>query len=271
MSFNQDYANETQQLRKNIIKIRKKIAIMSGKGGVGKSTVSANLASYLATKGNKTGMLDIDMHGPSIPKLLKIDNHKLFINNDKYIPIHCNENLKAISVGSLLSSEKDSVIWRGPKKNSVVRQFLKDVEWGELDYMIVDCPPGTGDEQLSLVQSTNDMTGAVIVTTPQDLALLDVKKSISFCKQIKLPILGIIENMSGLYCPDCNRRIDVFKSGGGEKLAIAENIPFLGKISIDPTIVECGDSGDIALDKLCTSHREEIVTIFENLIERSEL
>ncbi len=269
MSFNPDYMRETAAIQTNLSGVEKKIAVMSGKGGVGKSTVAANLATALAIAGKRTGLLDIDLHGPSVPKLLKIENHQLFIQNEQYLPIKARENLYAISIGSLLSSENESVVFRGPRKNSMVRQFLKDVKWGELNTMIVDCPPGTGDEQLSLIQSIENLTGAVIVTTPQDLALLDVRKSITFCKQMNLPIIGIVENMSGLICPDCGKRIEIFKSGGGKKLAEELNIPFLGHLSIDPSIVECSDDGTIAIENASETYKEEMNKVINNIQERS--
>lgn len=261
---------ETEDIRTNLSQVNKKIAIMSGKGGVGKSTVAVNLSAALSAQGQRTGILDIDLHGPSIPKLLKIDNHRLFINENQYVPIMARENLFAISIGSLLTSENDSITFRGPRKSSMVRQFLKDVNWGKLETLVVDCPPGTGDEQLSLIQSIGNITGAVIVTTPQDLALLDVKKSITFCKQMNLPIIGIVENMSGLICPGCGEKVDIFKSGGGEKLAAELNIPFLGKLSIDPTIVECSDDGKIAIENASIAYREEMAWVIKNIQRNSE-
>ncbi len=267
MSFNPDYVEETKQINENISKIKNKIIVMSGKGGVGKSTISSNLAGFFALEGFKTGLLDIDLHGPSIPKLLGISKKSFEVKNEKLIPVEYSSMLKVVSIGFMLQSEDDSVIWRGPKKNSMIRQFLKDVNWGELDYLIVDCPPGTGDEQLSIIQSMDNIKGAVIVTTPQEVALLDVKKSINFCRQMGVEILGLIENMSGLICPKCNERIDVFKSEGGRLLAEQEKIKFLGKISLDPKTVENGDAGKLTINSIGTDIvKDEMSQVFSKLL-----
>lgn len=267
MSFNMEYANETKQLRENLNQVKKKILVMSGKGGVGKSTVSVNLAGFLALDGHETGILDIDLHGPSIPKMLGLSKRQLLVNGEKLVPVTYTSNLKALSVGFLLQNEHDSVVVRGPKKHSMVRQFLKDVDWGALDYLVIDSPPGTGDEQLSMIQSVDDLTGAVIVTTPQDVALIDVRKSINFCRKMNLPIIGIVENMSGLICPHCNKKIDIFKSKGGEKLAEEESIPFLGKLSIDPSVAESCDDGELAVRVSSKLAQEEMQTVFNNIIK----
>lgn len=229
----------TERLRK----IKNKIIVLSGKGGVGKSTVSANLAMSLALSGFKTGLLDIDIHGPSIPILLGIENERLQIVNQTIFPYKYGENLKVISIGFLLQDKDTAVVWRGPAKMNLIRQFMLEVNWGELDYLIVDCPPGTGDEPLSIVQILEKPTGAVIVSTPQRLAIADVKKSIEFCHLLKLAVIGVVENMSGLICPDCGKSIDIFKSNGAQQMSQEMNIPFLGKIPIDPAIVEAGDKG----------------------------
>jgi ATP-binding protein involved in chromosome partitioning len=224
----------------------------------------------LASEGFQTGILDIDLHGPSIPKLFGLDGWQMEMINDKIAPIKYNDTLKAVSIGFMLKNEDDSIIWRGPKKNSMIRQFLKDVHWGNLDYLVIDSPPGTGDEQLSIIQTTGDLDGAVIVTTPQDMSLIDVKKSISFCRQMKLPIIGIVENMSGLICPSCYERIDVFKTDGGRQLAEKEGIPFLGKISLDPTTAANCDNGELTINSPHSSNRKEMVEVFNNILERSK-
>lgn len=265
--FDQDYLKETEELNKNISEIKHKILVMSGKGGVGKSTISSNLAGFLSNLKFKTGLLDIDLHGPSIPKLLGLSGHIINTDGKNIIPIAYDENLKVVSIGNMLDSEDTSVIWRGPKKNAVIRQFLKDVAWNTLDFLIVDSPPGTGDEQLSIVQSINSLDGVVIVTTPQDLSLIDVKKSINFCKQLSVPILGIIENMSGFICPNCKEKIDIFKSGGGELLAKNEGVEFLGKISIDPlTMNSCDDGNLIINSKNYSINKEEMQKAFNKLL-----
>ncbi|MCP4131433.1 MAG: Mrp/NBP35 family ATP-binding protein [bacterium] len=246
-------------LKENMNKIKNKIIILSGKGGVGKSTVAVNLAVSLAKNGNKVGLLDIDIHGPSVPKLLGLDNCKIETSeNKKLIPADYNEFLKVISIGFLIDDDNDPVVWRGPLKYAVIKQFLKDVEWGHLDYLIVDSPPGTGDEPLSICQLIDDPTGAVVVTTPQDIALLDVRKSVTFCGQVHMPILGVVENMSGFTCPHCDTQINIFKTGGGEKMAYDMNIPFLGTIPLNADIALGGDAGKPILSGESTTGPESI-------------
>ncbi len=225
--------------------VKKKYVVMSGKGGVGKSTVSVNLAVSLALQGKKVGLLDVDIHGPSIPTMLGLAGTKLTGSEESIDPVLIDgiPNLKVMSVGFLLESEDAPVIWRGPMKNSIIKQFLKDVTWGELDYLIIDCPPGTGDEPLSVVQLLGKADGTIIVTTPQDVASVDVSKSIKFAEQVKIPVTGIVENMSGFVCPHCNEVSYIFKEGGGKKLAEEYKVPFLGAIPIDPALGEAGDSG----------------------------
>ncbi len=225
--------------------VKKKYVVMSGKGGVGKSTVSVNLAVSLALQGKKVGLLDVDIHGPSIPTMLGLAGTKLTGSEESIDPVLVDgiPNLKVMSVGFLLESEDAPVIWRGPMKNSIIKQFLKDVTWGELDYLIIDCPPGTGDEPLSVVQLLGKADGTIIVTTPQDVASIDVSKSIKFAEQVKIPVTGIVENMSGFICPHCNEVSYIFKEGGGKKLAEEYKVPFLGAIPIDPALGEAGDSG----------------------------
>jgi Mrp family chromosome partitioning ATPase len=237
-------AEENQALKDNMSRIAHKIVVLSGKGGVGKSTVAVNLAVSLARKKFKTGLLDIDIHGPSVPKLLGLENSKLFGTDDgKILPVEYDDFLKVMSVGFMLSETDDAVIWRGPLKYGIIKQFLKDVLWGNLDYLIVDSPPGTGDEPLSVCQLMEKPEGAVIVTTPQDVALVDVRKSITFCRQLNMPVIGVIENMSGFICPHCGNESQIFKSGGGRNMALDMNVPFLGSIPIDIGIVEKSDAG----------------------------
>ncbi|MFQ3549824.1 MAG: Mrp/NBP35 family ATP-binding protein, partial [Armatimonadota bacterium] len=212
----------------------------------------------------KIGLMDVDIHGPSIPKLLHLENKKPESDGMKINPITVGENLKVISIGFLLESDKDAVIWRGPMKYSLIKQFISNVNWGELDYLIVDCPPGTGDEPLSVVQVIKSADGAIVVTTPQDLSTADVKRSIDFCKQLNLKVIGILENMSGFICPHCNKQTDIFKSGGGENLAKEMSVPFLGKIPIDPKIVEASDSGQPYVYHF---NKTESAKAFENLIQ----
>ena len=224
-------------------KIKHKIIVLSGKGGVGKSTVSANLALALAEKGYEVGLLDSDIHGPSIPKMLGLEDKKPGPSELGIAPVFALPKLKVMSMGFLLHDKDDPVIWRGPMKMGAIKQLLGDVNWGNLDYLIIDLPPGTGDEPLSIAQLIPDNDGAVIVTTPQDIALVSVRKSINFVKKMNMPVVGIVENMSGFKCPHCGKDIDLFKTGGGVKASKDFNVPFLGKIPIDPQIVEAGDSG----------------------------
>ncbi len=223
--------------------VRHKILVLSGKGGVGKSTVAVNIAVALAAAGKKVGLLDVDIHGPSVPNLLGVAGMPLHGTEDAIHPFSVGDNLKVMSIGFLLRDAKDAVIWRGPVKYNVIKQFLGDVEWGELDFLIIDSPPGTGDEPLSIAQLIRDADGAVIVTTPQTLALVDVRKCITFCKRLSLPVLGVVENMSGFVCPKCGERTDIFKAGGGEEMAREMNVPFLGRVPVDPAIVSASDEG----------------------------
>ena len=223
--------------------IKHKIMVLSGKGGVGKSTVAVNIAVALALDGKRVGVLDLDFHGPSIPKLLNVENLRPNWDGQSFVPVEFAHGIKVMSMGFFLPSENSAVIWRGPLKMGAIKQLLSEVNWGELDYLIIDFPPGTGDEALSAAQLLPDSDGAVIVTTPQDISLTDVRKSIDFCRQVKVPIIGVIENMSGLVCPHCQTVIDVFKRGGGETMAKDTGVPFLGRIPMDPVIVTSSDNG----------------------------
>ena len=234
---------EAEDLKERMGQVRHKILVLSVKGGVGKSTVAANIAVALALEGKKVGILDTDFHGPSIPTLLNLDDRKPSSDGKSILPIEFSDNIKVMSIGFLVPNRDDAVIWRGPLKMGVIKQLLTDVKWGELDYLVVDFPPGTGDEPLSVAQLIPDSDGAIIVTTPQNLSLNDVRKCINFCKQVKVPVLGVLENMSGLVCPNCNTVIDLFKRGGGEKMAREMDVPFLGRIPIEPKIVEASDMG----------------------------
>ncbi len=235
---------EDARLQEQLGRIRHKILVLSGKGGVGKSTVAANLAVALAQVGRKVGLLDVDLHGPSIPKILGLDGRRLSAGQGNSMePFQLMSNLSVVSIGLLLESASDAVIWRGPMKHNVIRQFMANVTWGDLDFLVIDAPPGTGDEPLAVAQLVGEGAWAVVVTTPQEVAIADVRRSVSFCKSLSLCIIGIIENMSGLICPHCAKQIDLFKVGGGENLATEMNVPFLGRIPIDPRIVTSGDAG----------------------------
>ena len=237
----QDFA-QRQALYRRMCSIKHKILVLSGKGGVGKSTVAVNLAVALMLEGKSVGIMDCDIHGPSIPKMLRLEDVQIRSGKEGILPAELG-GLKAMSIGFFLDNRDDAVIWRGPMKNSAIRQFLADVEWGELDYLVIDLPPGTGDEPLSLIQLIEHPDGAVIVTTPQDVSTADVRRSISFCRQLKLPVLGVVENMSGFVCPHCGQVTEIFKTGGGERMAKEMDVPFLGRIPIDPKIGEACDEG----------------------------
>ncbi|MEM0135454.1 MAG: Mrp/NBP35 family ATP-binding protein [Thermoplasmatales archaeon] len=220
------------------------LVVMSGKGGVGKSTVSANLAVELSTRGYQVGLVDADMHGPDIPQMLGlIDDKPVMDENKKIVPVRYNNNLRVISIEYFLPSRDTPVIWRGALKHKMIEQFIKDIAWGKLDFLIFDLPPGTGDEPLSIVQIIPKITGFVIVGTPQVVAMLDVKKAINFAKQLNAPIAGLIENMSGFVCPHCGETTYIFKNGSGEKVSKELGINFLGSIPMEASVVEDGDDG----------------------------
>jgi ATP-binding protein involved in chromosome partitioning len=235
--------NDNARLALNLSKIKHKVLVLSGKGGVGKSTVAVNLAVALAAAGKKVGIIDIDLHGPSVPKMLGIENMPLDGSKDGIKPFMVGDNLLVMSIAFLLKNQDDAVIWRGPLKMGVIKQFLADVEWGELDYMVVDSPPGTGDEPLSIAQLIPEADGAVIVTTPQNVAIQDVRKCITFCGQVNLPVIGVVENMSGYVCPHCGEHSDFFGKGGGEEMARDMSVPFMGSVPFESGVVEAGDSG----------------------------
>lgn len=237
-----DEGLEHQALEDRMGRIHHKILVMSGKGGVGKSTVAVNIAVSLALSGKRVGLLDVDIHGPSIPKMLKMDDAVVSFKGKGMLPVE-KIGLKVMSIGFLLQDRDDAVIWRGPMKATMIRQFLSNVEWGDLDYLVIDAPPGTGDEPLSVCQLVKKPDGAIIVTTPQDVATADVRKSIHFCLQLAMPVLGVVENMSGFVCPKCGEVTDIFKTGGGERMAADMGVPFLGRIPIDPAVGQACDAG----------------------------
>lgn len=227
----------------NLNQIANVITILSGKGGVGKSTVSVNLAHSLAKEGHAVGIMDIDIHGPNIPKMLGIEDRQFSGAHEAIEPVEILPNFHAASIGLVGYDPSEALIWRGPMKIGLVRQFLGDVTWGKLDYLIIDTPPGTGDEALTVAQLIPQMKGAVIVTSPQDVSILDSRKSMTFADKLNLPILGIVENMSGFVCGHCGKVTEIFGKGGGAKAAEAVGAPFLGAVPIDPTIVAAGDQG----------------------------
>ena len=266
---------DESKVTNNLQKIKHKILVLSGKGGVGKSTVSANLAVALSQDEHDVGILDIDIHGPSIPKMLGVEDKTPDSTEDGFFPVLYSPKLKVMSMGFLLQDRDSPVIWRGPLKMTAIKQLIGDFNWGNLDYLIVDIPPGTGDEPLSIAQLIPNCDGAIIVTTPQDVALVSVRKSINFVKQMGLPIIGIIENMSGFNCPHCGKSVDIFKTGGGVKASKDFNIPFLGKIPLDNNIVEAGDSGEpfVLKNKESTTTKafDKIVKNIKNNVNKKEV
>ena len=254
-------------------KVKHKIMVLSGKGGVGKTTVAANLAVALSMQELDVGLMDADIHGPDIPKILGIEDKRPQIEGSTFLPVPVLPRLKAISIGFLLPSRDSSVIWRGPMKYNAIRQFIAEVAWGELDYMIVDLPPGTGDEALSVVQLMGKLDGSIIVTTPQELALLDSRKTVNFSQILRVPVIGIIENMSGFVCPHCGKEVNIFKYGGGEQAARELRVPFLGRVPLDPQMVEAADSGTPFVLQKDSKVREafgEIVVKVRAFVEGSE-
>jgi len=265
---------ERQQLQARLCRIKHKIVVLSGKGGVGKSTVAVNLAASLMLSGKRVGLMDVDIHGPSIPTMLGLENQSpLPTANGSITPLMMGD-MRVMSIGFFLRNQDDAVVWRGPMKNTAIKQFVKDVEWGDLDYLVIDSPPGTGDEPLSVVQiiGASNLDGAVIVTTPQKVAAVDVRKSISFCRLIELPVLGVVENMSGFACPNCGTVTPILRSGGGKKIAEDMKVPFLGAIPMDPKIAEAADGGQAFVQHFAESSTakvmREIVKPFETLPEK---
>jgi Mrp family chromosome partitioning ATPase len=237
-------AKQDTSITRSLGKIKNKILVMSGKGGVGKSTVSTNLALGLAQRGFKVGLMDVDLHGPDICRMLDLNMTigDIEKENDLVPPMVYGDNLKVISLEYMMENRDDPIIWRGPLKIQAIRQFIADIDWGELDYLIIDAPPGTGDEPLTVASTIKDAV-ALVVTTPQEIALADVRKSLNFCRHVKMEVLGLVENMSGLVCPHCSETIDLFKNGGGARTAAEFSIKFLGAIPVDPKITIGGDAG----------------------------
>jgi len=254
--------------------IKHKILVLSGKGGVGKSTVASQLALMLVKAGKQVGLLDVDLCGPSIPRLVGLEGKDVKKASGGWVPVYVDSSKKlaCMSVGFLLPDRDAPVIWRGPKKNAMIKQFLEDVVWGELDYLIIDTPPGTSDEHISTIENLKNFNpdGAVIVTTPQEVSISDVRKEITFCRRIKLPILGIVENMSGYVCPHCAECTNIFSSEGGRLLAEEQNIPFLGKIPIDPQLTSSCENGVSFVEKFPDSPSLKAVQqLVETLIKQT--
>jgi len=260
---------ERQQLQARLCRIDRKIVVLSGKGGVGKSTVAVNLAASLMLSGKRVGLMDVDIHGPSIPTMLGLENQSPLPSADGSIAPILMGNMKVMSIGFFLRNQDDAVVWRGPMKNTAIKQFLKDVAWGDLDYLVIDSPPGTGDEPLSVVQlmGSGNLDGAVIVTTPQKVAAVDVRKSISFCRLIQVPVLGVVENMSGFACPNCGTVTPILRSGGGKKIAEDMKVPFLGAIPMDPKIAEASDGGKAFVQHFADTPTAQVMGEVVRLIE----
>ena len=263
-----DAKREKQQsdIKERLQHIKHKILVMSGKGGVGKSSVAAYLAVSLAQRGWRVGLMDVDLHGPSIPRMLGLKGELSAGAMGKAHPIKYLANLEVISIEVLMGDKDAATIWRGPLKGGVIRQFISDIEWMELDYLIIDSPPGTGDEPLTVAQTIPDAK-ALIVTTPQEVSLADVRKSINFCRQVEMEILGLVENMSGLKCPYCGKTIDLFKSQGGALTARKENLQLLGRLPLEPEVVMSGDAGNVEI-----LHNEQLsyTHAFHDLVEQVE-
>jgi ATP-binding protein involved in chromosome partitioning len=252
----------------NLRRIKRKIMIMSGKGGVGKSTVAANLATGLTLRGYRVGLLDCDIHGPTIPTIFGLESERPGFNEEGIIPIQVLPNLSVMSVGFLLENKDSPIIWRGPAKMGAIKQFLEEVKWGELDFLIIDLPPGTGDEPLSVAQLIPNCDGSVLVTTPQDVALISVRKSIRFSEKLNIPIIGLVDNMHGLICPHCGESIDVFGTGGVEKASKDFNIPILARLPIEPKVAEMEDKGTVVREML--EHSTEWQKNFEYVVNAVE-
>jgi ATP-binding protein involved in chromosome partitioning len=266
MKRKKEQANKeiAEKLKRNMSDIRHKILVLSNKGGVGKSSVSVNLSCTLADKGYQVGLLDADLHGPSVAKMLGFEGQRLTGSNGQIKPIQARENLVAISMASLIESPDTPLVWRGPLKGIAIKQFLAEVDWGKLDFLIIDSPPGTGDEPLSVCQLIPELDGGIIVTTPQEIALSDSRKCIQFLRDIKIPVLGIIENMSGFRCPKCGEKIDLFMTGGGKKAASDFKVPFLGAIPIDIQIVKSADEGKPFIS---SNNESETSQAFEKIVQ----
>lgn len=238
--------NERQLLLSRLCRIKHKVMVLSGKGGVGKSTVAVNVAAALAMSGKRVGILDVDIHGPSVPKLLNLVGRQIQGSGEALLPVSIPMGdgvLNIMSIGFLLRSRDDAVIWRGPMKFGVIKQFFRDVEWGDLDYLVIDSPPGTGDEPLTVAQLIGKDGGVIVVTTPQEIAIQDVRRCITFCRQVGLRIIGVVENMSGFTCPKCGEFVRIFGADGGRAMAAEMDVRFLGSIPIEPAVVTSGDNG----------------------------
>ena len=257
-------AKQDKAIEESLSRIKHKFLVMSGKGGVGKTSVATNLAVSLSRKGTKVGLMDVDLHGPDIPRMLGLPGIVDLDADGRLVPKPYSENLEMVSIESMTEKVDEAVIWRGPLKMHAIRQFLYGVWWGRLDYLVIDSPPGTGDEPLTIAQTIPDAK-AIIVTTPQEISLADVRKAINFCTVVEMTIFGLIENMSGFVCPHCGKHTELFGAGGGYRTAIDMNIPFLAQIPFDPRMVRCADTGKAYVEKYPNS---EVTIAFNQVIDK---
>ncbi len=258
-------AEQDRMIEANLARVGRKILVMSGKGGVGKSTVASYIALLLSARDHKVGLLDVDLHGPTIPHLMNVQGGLDMPEKGVVRPYRFSEKLGVVSLEMVMGDKDSAVIWRGPLKISAIRQFISDIEWGDLDFLIVDSPPGTGDEPLTVAQTIPDAE-ALIVTTPQEVSLADVRKSINFCRQVNMKIIGVVENMDGFVCPHCGEKVPVFGSGGGRRMAAQMEVPLIGEIPLDSQMVEVGDSG--RLDALMEKGDLEINKVYKKIVDR---
>lgn len=259
------------EVRERLAEIQHKILVLSGKGGVGKSSISCQLAWYLSDCNYQVGILDIDICGPSVPRMMGVEKDEVKRSNFGWSPVYASDNLGVMSVGFMLQSRDDAIIWRGPRKNGLIKQFLTEVYWSELDFLIVDAPPGTSDEHISIATYMKDsaVDGAIIVTTPQEVSLLDVRKEINFCKKVGIPILGVIENMSGFICPCCSTKSDIFPAitGGAEKMCKEMSIPFLGSVPLDPDLLKSCEKGQSFIANHANAQSaKHLKKVYENVL-----
>ncbi len=267
------HAMQDAEIKDRLSHIKNKILVMSGKGGVGKSSIAAYLSVCLAKRGYKVGLMDVDLHGPSIPRMLGLKGTvQQSVHSGKAMPVNLMPNLDVMSIEVLMPENRDAAtIWRGPIKIGVIRQFISDIEWPDLDYLIVDSPPGTGDEPLTVAQTIQDAR-ALVVTTPQEISLADVRKSINFCRQVGMFFLGLVENMNGFICPHCGEKTNLFKSNGGQLMAAKENIPLLASLPIEPEVVKQGDVGNLAnLDRDKLIFTQEFDKMVEEIVKKTNM
>ncbi|XP_031575284.1 cytosolic Fe-S cluster assembly factor NUBP1 homolog [Actinia tenebrosa] len=261
------------KIKERLSSVKHKVLVLSGKGGVGKSTFTAHLAHGLAGDENRqVAVLDVDICGPSIPTVFGLQGEQVHQSGSGWSPVYIEDNLAVMSVGFLLEKPSDAVIWRGPKKNGLIKQFLRDVDWGDIDYLVIDTPPGTSDEHLSIIQYLKPagIDGAVVITTPQEVSLLDVRKEINFCKKVNLPVIGVVENMSAFVCPNCKKESQIFppSTGGAEKMAEEMKVPFLGRIPLDPRIGKSCDEGKSFFTEIPDSPAAKAyMNVIQNVIE----